>query len=197
MRLSVRQKGINNESLAEILKCKWTILILTKVTEGLSRPSQLRKAIPGITHKVLNERLKKLERDGVLQRKSFSGYPLHVEYLLDLRGREIKPFIKEIMRADAPIDFVTEVISCKWMVDILSVLGVNSMRTNQLKKNMSGISNKVLSERLRKLEQMGFIHRDIIDETPPGVVYSLTKRGEEFIRLIETHNLLSASQTYT
>ncbi|HSE83336.1 MAG TPA: helix-turn-helix domain-containing protein, partial [Thermodesulfobacteriota bacterium] len=97
-----------------------------------------------------------------------------------------------ITRADIPIDFITEVISCKWMVEILSVLGKTSMRTNQLKKNMSGISNKVLSERLRKLEQMGFIYRDVIGAVPPGVVYSLTKRGEGFIRLIETRDLLPA-----
>ena len=191
MRLNVRQKGINHESVAEILKCKWTILILTKVTDGLSRPSQLRKAIPGITTKVLNERLKKLEKYGVLQKKSFSGYPLHVEYLLDHKGKELRPIINEIKRTGIPIDFITEVISYKWMFEILKVLVKGSMRTNQLKKHINGISNKVLSERLRKLEQMRLIYRDIIDTAPPGVVYSLTKQGEKFTVFIKTKGLLS------
>ncbi|HEX3033658.1 MAG TPA: helix-turn-helix domain-containing protein [Thermodesulfobacteriota bacterium] len=197
MRLNIRQKGINHESVTEVLKCKWTILILTKITEGLSRPSQLKKAIPGITTKVLNDRLKRLEREGVLQRKSFSGYPLRVEYLLDLRGRELKPIINEIKSADIPVDFITEVISCKWMFEILSILRKSSMRTNQLKKHIIGISNKILSERLRKLEQMGFIYRDVIDAVPPGVIYSLTNRGEEFIRFMETKDLPPTTQTYT
>lgn len=87
MKLKVRSKGINQEPVFEVLKCKWTILILANIIEGLSRPSQLKRAIPGITAKVLSERLKRLERSGIVKRKSFSGYPLHVEYLLDLRGK--------------------------------------------------------------------------------------------------------------
>jgi DNA-binding HxlR family transcriptional regulator len=156
-----------------------------KIMEGLSRPSELRRAIPGITIKVLNERLRKLERKGVIKRKLFPGYPLHVEYLLDSGGRKLKPVVERLKRIEIPVCFIAEVISCKWMLRILDVLNQNPMRTNQIKKKIAGISNKVLAERLRKLEQMGFIQRDIIT-IPLGVKYSLTKQGEEFVSFIET-----------
>jgi len=172
------------ESVVEILKCKWTLLVLTKIVEGLSRPSEIKRAIPGINTKVLNERLKKLERKGVIKRKAFAGYPLHVEYILDVAGKRLKPIIQELNRIEIPIAEVAQVVDCKWMLLTLSVLKEAPKRTNQIKRSLVGISNKILSERLRKLEKMGFIRRNIINSTPPGVVYSLTERGGRLINFI-------------
>ncbi|MER3445708.1 MAG: hypothetical protein C4291_02220 [Candidatus Dadabacteria bacterium] len=173
------------ESIIEILKCKWTILVVTKIIDGLSRPSEIKRAIPGITTKVLNERLQRLETKGVIKRKLFSGYPLHVEYLLDAKGKRLKPVIEWMKETGIPIKSIAEVIDCKWMFGILSILNRAPMRTNQIKKYLGGISNKVLAERLRKLEQMGFIHRDVIGTMPLGVKYSLTEQGKRFASFIE------------
>ncbi|MBI2485782.1 MAG: winged helix-turn-helix transcriptional regulator [Deltaproteobacteria bacterium] len=190
MELKVKPKEIREESVTEILKCKWTILIVAKVIEGLSRPSEIKRAIDGITTKMLNERLRKLEGRGVIKRRSFPGYPLHVEYMMDLEGKRLKPIIEALMRIDISLEEITEVISCKWMIRILSVLRQNPLRTNQIKRNIVSISNKILSERLRKLEQMAFIHRNIIDSTPPGVSYTLTDRGKEFMNFMKTKVIL-------
>lgn len=184
MKLKVRSKNINQEPVFEVLKCKWTILILANIIEGLSRPSQLKRAIPGITAKVLSERLKRLERSGIVKRKSFSGYPLHVEYLLDLGGKKLIRTVSELRKTTIQIDFITEVISCKWMLEILDALTQTALRSNQLKRHLAGISGKILSERLRKLERMGFVSRDIIDIMPPGVNYSLTERGKRLINFL-------------
>ncbi|HXG30491.1 MAG TPA: winged helix-turn-helix transcriptional regulator [Thermodesulfobacteriota bacterium] len=183
MELRIEPKG---ESTVSILRCKWTILILMKMAEGLSRPSEIRKAIPGISIKVLNERLRRLEREGVIKRRAFSGYPLRVEYHLSVAGRRLKPIVRELGEMGIPVAEVAEVIDCKWMIRILSVLKGAPKRTNQIKRSVIGISNKVLSERLRKLENMGFIRREIIDATPPGVSYSLTEWGDRLIGFIET-----------
>ncbi|GEM_PF-467707 len=174
------------EPIIDILKCKWTILVITRIIDGLSRPSEIKRATSGITTKILNERLKRLEARGVIKRKSFSGYPLHVEYLLDVKGERLKPVIEWMKETGIPIKSIAEVIDCKWMFGILSVLNQAPMRTNQIKKYLRGISNKVLAERLRKLEQMGFIHRDVIDTMPLGVRYSLTEWGKRFASFIET-----------
>ncbi len=184
--MELKVESNTQESIIEILRCRWTILIITKIIDGLSRPSEIKRAIPGITTKVLNERLQKLEMKGVIKRRSFSGYPLHVEYFLDVKGKKLKPLIEKIKETNISIESVAEVIKCKWMFGILSILNQASMRTSQIKRCISGISNKVLAERLRKLEQLGFIHRDVIMDTMPlGVRYSLTERGKRLVSFIE------------
>ena len=62
MELKINTESIREESCIEVLKCKWTILVITKIMEGLTRPSEVKRAIPGLTTKVLNERIKKLEQ---------------------------------------------------------------------------------------------------------------------------------------
>ncbi|HWP92738.1 MAG TPA: helix-turn-helix domain-containing protein [Thermodesulfobacteriota bacterium] len=185
MELKVNTESLREESYIEILKCKWTILVITKIIEGVTRPSEVKRAIPGLSTKVLNERIKKLELKGIIRRKSFTGYPLHVEYVLSVQGKRLRPLIGELKRMGLPLDDVSEVINCKWMVSILSLLSKGEARTNRIKRSLAGISNKVLSDRLRKLEKMGFISRMVIDSNPPGVFYSLTKRGNGFINFLK------------
>ena len=185
MELKINTESIREESCIEVLKCKWTILVITKIMEGLTRPSEVKRAIPGLTTKVLNERIKKLEQKGIIRRKSFSGYPLHVEYVLGVQGKKLRPLIGELKGMDLALDDINEVINCKWMISILSLLREEEARTNQIKRSLAGISNKILSDRLRKLEKMGFISRIVIDSNPPGVLYSLTERGDEFINFIK------------
>ncbi|MCF6273146.1 MAG: helix-turn-helix transcriptional regulator [Rhodobacteraceae bacterium] len=53
------------------------------------------------------------------------------------------------------------------------------MRFGELKRDVAGISSRVLTERLRKLEDAGLVHRDYQSTIPPQVSYSLTPRGAE------------------
>lgn len=54
-----------------------------------------------------------------------------------------------------------------------------TLRFGELKRNVEGISTKVLTERLRMLEKIGIIHRDYEPTIPPKVTYKLTERGRE------------------
>ncbi|HWH08323.1 MAG TPA: helix-turn-helix domain-containing protein [Candidatus Thermoplasmatota archaeon] len=66
----------------------------------------------------------------------------------------------------------------KWVVEIVIVLGQRgTVRFNELKASLSGISGRTLSQRLRDLESQGLVRREVHDEMPVRVEYSLTKRG--------------------
>lgn len=76
------------------------------------------------------------------------------------------------------IEATIEVIGGKWKPIILCNLGEKSMRSGELKKRMSEVSQKVLTEQLRELEADGIISRTSFNQVPPKVVYSLTDEGK-------------------
>jgi len=82
--------------LEDVLGCKWTWSILRAVHTGTVRPGQIERAIPGLSTKVLNERLKKLVAHGVLGKKEFPEVPPHVEYGFTELGRKFLAVLQEI-----------------------------------------------------------------------------------------------------
>ncbi len=86
-----------------------------------------------------------------------------------------------------PIRDVMALASDKWSILIILYLGYFPvLRFNQLKKKVYGISNKVLSERLKHLEGDGYLKRTIYPEVPVRVEYGLTDFGHSYLqKLIE------------
>ena len=73
-----------------------------------------------------------------------------------------------------------EIIAKRWTTLILKVLMMNKpMRFSELADKLSVVSDRVLSERLKELEQEGIIERKVYPETPVRVEYSLTEMGRE------------------
>ncbi len=70
-------------------------------------------------------------------------------------------------------------IADKWVLLILNVLEEETQHFNLLKKNIQGISPKVLSQKLKMLERDGFIERKIQNTSPIRVDYSLTSLGQK------------------
>lgn len=70
---------------------RWKPLILWNLKEGRLRYSELRKAIPPITEKMLIQHLKQLETDKLVERKVIEVMPPHVEYSLTKSGAELLP----------------------------------------------------------------------------------------------------------
>ncbi|MEJ8553354.1 winged helix-turn-helix transcriptional regulator [Tepidibacter sp. Z1-5] len=75
----------------DILKGKWKTVILWQLKyRGKASLSQLERDIKGISQKMLLEQLKELKKFGLVDKKTFEGYPLKVEYFLtDNRGQKI------------------------------------------------------------------------------------------------------------
>ncbi len=78
---------------ADIISGKWTLLILRDLSEGINRFSALERSLSGISPKTLSERLKGLERAGIISRRSFAEVPPRVEYSLTDMGLDLIPLI--------------------------------------------------------------------------------------------------------
>lgn len=63
--------------------------ILDAITRGVVRPGQMERELEGLSTKVLNERVRKLERYGIIRRIVFDEVPPHTEYRLTQRGKEL------------------------------------------------------------------------------------------------------------
>jgi DNA-binding HxlR family transcriptional regulator len=72
----------------DIVGCKWSLAVLGAVRAGVQRPGAMEHAIAGLSKKVLNERLAKLLRFGILEKQSYSELPPRVEYRLTAFGRK-------------------------------------------------------------------------------------------------------------
>lgn len=84
-----------------------------------------------------------------------------------------------------PLEGVVEVISRKWALQIIGVIGNHGkLRFNEIMKRLNKISPKALTDRLKELETMGLVKREMFAEIPPRVEYSLTKDGLELRKLI-------------
>lgn len=71
----------------DVLGCKWTLRVLGAIRSGVLRPGALEREVGGISTKVLNERLRKLLRFGVIERRAYPELPPRVEYRLTAFGR--------------------------------------------------------------------------------------------------------------
>ena len=87
---------------------------------------------------------------------------------------------------DCPVDKLLNKISGPWTTYILWLLRQNDvLRFGEFRAQMPGISPKVLTERLRRLEADGLVSRDQRPTIPPQVFYSLTPRGEELKDILD------------
>jgi DNA-binding HxlR family transcriptional regulator len=84
---------------------------------------------------------------------------------------------------NCPSRLVLERLSDKWTILIICLLKDKPLRFNQLKNSIQGISQKVLTTNLRKLEADGVITRKVIDESVIKVEYSITGLGHELTKI--------------
>lgn len=79
---------------------------------------------------------------------------------------------------ECPVATTVQLIGSKWKLLILRNLLQRPWRFNELKKNLDGISQKVLTDSLRSMEEDGIITRTVYPEVPPRVEYALSDTGE-------------------
>lgn len=94
--------------------------------------------------------------------------------------------IKKQNMPDCPVATTVQLIGSKWKLLILRNLSHRPWRFNELKKDLEGISHKVLTDSLRSLEEDGLVVRVVFDENPPHVEYSLSMLGKEIFPVLKT-----------
>lgn len=76
-----------------------------------------------------------------------------------------------------PVETTLTLIGDKWTVLIIRDLREGTKRFGELKKSLTGISQKVLTANLRSMEENGLLTREVFPEVPPRVEYTLTELG--------------------
>ncbi|MEP7217359.1 MAG: helix-turn-helix domain-containing protein [Bacteroidota bacterium] len=84
------------ELTLSIIGGKWKILILVLLRRRTKRYGELRSDIPDITHKMLAQQLRELERDGMIHRRAFPEVPPRVEYSLTSEGERLIPVLLQM-----------------------------------------------------------------------------------------------------
>lgn len=91
----------------ELLKGRWKVNILWNLIQGVNRYGLLKRNIPGISEKMLTQRLKDLETEGLIIRKDFKTIPPHVEYYLSESGETLVPVLHKL---------------CEWGTEVRSLI---------------------------------------------------------------------------
>lgn len=85
-----------------------------------------------------------------------------------------------------PVATTVSLIGSKWKLLIMRNLLARPWRFNELKKDLQGISQKVLTDSLRSMEEDGIITRTVYAEVPPRVEYALSELGESMRPIIKS-----------
>lgn len=86
-----------------IVGCKWSLHVLAQIRNGICRPGALERTAPGLTTKVLNERLAKFVRFGIVKRVAYPEIPPRVEYHFTPFGRKFVQLLDQIERLEAEL----------------------------------------------------------------------------------------------
>ncbi|MBD2164635.1 helix-turn-helix transcriptional regulator [Calothrix membranacea FACHB-236] len=81
-------------------------------------------------------------------------------------------------RLTCEVELTLEVIGGRWKVLIIRELMSGVKRFGELQRALHGITQKMLTQQLREMEEDGIIHREVYPQIPPKVEYSLTALGE-------------------
>ncbi len=94
-------KKINVKFMVEdIVGCKWSISVLDMLERGINRPGVMAREVEGLTPKVLNERLKKLQRYKVIEKIEYDEVPPKVEYKYTDFGMKFLKIVNEIRKLE-------------------------------------------------------------------------------------------------
>ena len=92
----------------------------------------------------------------------------------------------DIFNANCPTQQVLDTIANKWSVIVVYSLSFGTKRHSELQRQISGVSQKMLTQTLRNLERDGLVVRKVYPVVPPKVEYSLTPLGETLIEPLGT-----------
>ena len=81
---------------ADIVCGKWTLLVIRDLAEGRARFCELERSLAGISPRTLSLRLRALEEEGIVERRTFPEVPPRVEYALTEKGRALVPLVESM-----------------------------------------------------------------------------------------------------
>lgn len=99
------KNGTSAAAMVEyVVGCKWSIRILTLISQGIDRPGAITKSIDGLTTKVQSDCLRKMVGFGILQKVSFPEVPPRVEYKLTEFGEQFMKILDAVTELQREMD---------------------------------------------------------------------------------------------
>lgn len=96
MRTTRKEPVCPTTASLDVLGGKWKIFILSQLAQGMQRFGALKKAIPGVTQKMLTQQLRELEDAGLVRRTVYPEVPPRVEYDLTAHGLTLRPVLQAL-----------------------------------------------------------------------------------------------------
>ncbi|MBU3570091.1 helix-turn-helix transcriptional regulator [Priestia aryabhattai] len=103
----------------------------------------------------------------------------------DFKSDQYGPCTLTVKQA-CPIELAMHIMGGKWKGIILSLLSKSPMYYNAMRREIPGITQRILTLQLRAMEKDGLIEREETNDTPKRVLYYLTELGESFIPILKS-----------
>jgi len=196
------------EQALNVFVGKWKPIIIYHLTnDGTKRYSDLQRSIPEITKRMLTLKLRELEESGIVSRKVYNQVPPKVEYSMTEYGLTLHPLLVKMNdwgeghrrpedhleqaehtnQACKALTTIDTIIG-KWKSIIISELASENLRFSDLQKRIPQISRTMLTNNLKQLENEGIVHREVHQQVPPKVVYSMTDYGATLKPILQDLN---------
>jgi len=95
------------------------------------------------------------------------------------------PITEQASQCCASIREILSLVGDKWSVLIIVILSERSLRFNELRRKIDGISQRMLTRTLRELERNGLLTRTVTPSKPPSVAYELTALGKSLLEPVQ------------
>jgi DNA-binding HxlR family transcriptional regulator len=129
----------------------------------------------GASRPRLTAALEALVEAGLVMRNPGYGHPLRPEYILTERGRNAAEPAAECLAVASRWKDHAGIIHRKWPLPILGSIGENACRFSALRHTLPGATARALSLTLAGLSGAGLVRRDVVDSSPPLVLYRVAK----------------------
>jgi DNA-binding HxlR family transcriptional regulator len=90
-----------------------------------------------------------------------------------------------LLVASCPSRQALDLIANKWAVLALYAVGAGVNRPGEMLRRIEGVTQKMLTQTLRDLERSGLVHREVFDEVPPRVEYTLSELGRSLLDVVQ------------
>lgn len=107
-----------------------------------------------------------------------------------MKNHEVKSYI------DCPFAKVQKIVSGKWNMLIIYLLRNETLRFGELHRKLPDMTQATLSKQLKSLEEHGIVHRNVFNQIPPKVEYSLTEIGQKFLPVLDALETWSKEYEY-
>lgn len=155
---------------ARLPLCRWSIGIIFLLEKNPMKPGQI-SSILGTSIEIVKMKLRMM-KDAGLVKKDNNGL-----YVISEDGESFCSQLSQLIASGIEYTAIYDILSCKWMQNILEFINREERRWKDIINHLSPVSAKVLSEKLRKLESLGLLERNVKDTRPPSVTYRISNKG--------------------